>query len=244
MGLSKKLTNKQKRFAEALVFDTENKTAGEIAKEVGYKVPIVSASKLQNHNLYPLVTEYIEKLQKEKIEKTKNTFYNILSKFNKTFDYVQQQIKSELSRRRTSQASNLMNQTRPLIQQFKNMIEGQNAAIKVYLAEESRPYQTGFYKIGMTKKDDVEERRTYTDNPYGINYICVVEYIPNHNLNLEKTLHQFFNHYSTKSEVKHGSTEWFQFKNRKTIIKAFLKVSRYLLNRHECKHLIKYERMD
>ena len=244
MGLSKRLTNKQKRFAEALVFDTENKTAKKIAEEIGYGSPSVRASELQNPNRFPLVVKYIQELQEKKAQITKNTFYNILSKFNKTFDYVQQQIKYELSRRRTSQASNLMNQTRPLIQQFKNMIEGQNAAIKVYLAEESRPYQTGFYKIGMTKKDDVEERRTYTDNPYGINYICVVEYIPNHNLNLEKTLHQFFNHYSTKSEVKHGSTEWFQFKNRKTIIKAFLKVSRYLLNRHECKHLIKYERMD
>lgn len=240
MGLSKRLTNKQKRFAEALVFNAENKTASEIAKEVGYGTPSVRASELQNPNCFPLVTQYIQKLQQEKIQFTKNAFYNILHKFNETFTHIQKQTKYELSRGRTSQASNLMNQTRPLVQQFKQMIEGQNSVIKVYLAEENRPHQTGFYKIGMTKKDDVEDRRTYTDNPYGINYICFIEYIPNYGLNLEKTLHKFFVRYSTKSEVKNGSTEWFQFKNRKTVVKAFIKASQCLLHRYECKHLIKY----
>lgn len=243
MGLSKKLTPKQKRFAEALVFDTENKTAGEIAKEVGYKVPIVSASKLQNHNLYPLVTEYIEKLQNEKIEDTKNQFYHILYKFNETFDRIQKQAEREMLRGRTNYAASLMTKTRPLVQQFKQIMEGQNSPIKVYLAEENRPYHTGYYKIGMTKKEDVEDRRTYTDNPYGINYICIVEYVPNQGFHLEKTLHQFFIKYSTKLEIENGSTEWFKFNNKRAIVKAFLKVSRYLLNRYECKHLIKYEKI-
>ncbi|MEL0176687.1 MAG: GIY-YIG nuclease family protein [Pelagibacteraceae bacterium] len=239
MGRHKHLTPKQKSFAEALVFNSENKTASQIAEDVGYGSPNIRASELQNPDKYPLVVEYIKKLNAQKMDYTKEKFYFVLEKFNETFDHIQNAARRELSMRRTSYAASLMTQSRPVIQKFKQMVDQQNDPIKVYLAEENRPFTTGFYKIGRTTRDDVEDRRTFTDNPFGINYIAFVDYVPEQNFNLEKTLHQYFKKYSTKSLIEHGSTEWFQFKKKETILKAFVKASKIYLCQFECKHLIK-----
>jgi len=106
--------------------------------------------------------------------------------------------------------------------------------IKVYLAEEQRPYSTNHYKIGMTTQQTVEDRMNPTDNPYGLNYICFVEYSVNNGFNLEKTLQGFFKFYSTKKIKSSGSSEWFYFKNRKSIVKHFKKISSILCNKYDC----------
>ena len=106
--------------------------------------------------------------------------------------------------------------------------------IKVYLAEEQRPYSTNHYKIGMTIQQNVEDRMNPTDNPYGLNYICFVEYDSKEGFNLEKTLQGFFKFYSTKKIKSSGSSEWFHFRNRKSIIKHFKKISSFLCNKYSC----------
>jgi len=236
MGLKKRLTNKQKRFAQELVFNLGTRNVADVAKDVGYGSPAVRASELQNHKKYPLVVEYIKKLEQEKIKEVRKNFYQNLEEFNHLFKGMNQQIRQNLWQGRTRDYVSVFKRMEPVVYHYKQMVIGQTNPIKVYLAEENRPHHTGFFKIGMTKQEDVESRRTYTDNPFGVNYICYFEYIPSQNFNLEKTLHQFFKKFSTKQKIKNGSTEWFQFKNRNVIIKAFMKMSKYYLNKFRCKY--------
>ena len=236
MSQQKRLTDKQKRFAQELVFNLGTRNMTDVAKDVGYGTPAVRASELQNPKKFPLVVEYIKELEQEKIKEVRENFYKNLNEFNDLFERMNHQLKCKLWQGRTKDYISIFKKMEPVVYQYKQMVLGQTEPIKVYLAEENRPYHTGFFKIGMTKHEDVESRRTYTDNPFGVNYICYFEYIPNDNFNLEKTLHRFFKKFSTKQNVKNGSKEWFQFKNRKIIIKAFMKVSKYYLNKFRCKY--------
>jgi len=60
------LTQKQKKFAELYVWDRGKKTLSQCAFEAGYKNrPSETASDLRNPRKYPLVCEYIRKLEKE-----------------------------------------------------------------------------------------------------------------------------------------------------------------------------------
>lgn len=236
MSQQKRLTDKQKRFAQELVFNLGTRNMADVAKDVGYGTPAVRASELQNPKKFPLVVEYIKELEQEKIKEVRENFYQNLNEFNDLFKRMNHQLRCKLWQGRTKDYISIFKKMEPVVYQYKQMVLGQTEPIKVYLAEENRPYHTGFFKIGMTKHEDVESRRTYTDNPFGVNYICYFEYIPNDNFNLEKTLHRFFKKFSTKQNVKNGSKEWFQFKNRKIIIKAFMKVSKYYLNKFRCKY--------
>ena len=67
MGLPKLLTEQQKKFAELLVYNEGRKTPTECAKEAGYAEGSchVTASKLRNPNLYPLVVKYIGEIRTE-----------------------------------------------------------------------------------------------------------------------------------------------------------------------------------
>ena len=83
MGLPKRLTDKQIKFANLIVSEEGRKTATECAIEAGYdsNSAYVSASKLQNPTLYPLVSQYIGRLKSEKIKKydvTKESHYGEL----------------------------------------------------------------------------------------------------------------------------------------------------------------------
>ena len=80
MGLPKRLTEKQIKFANLVVSEEGRKTNTECAVEAGYdeNSAYVSASKLQNPLLYPLVTQYIGRLRAEKIKK-----YDILLHLSK-----------------------------------------------------------------------------------------------------------------------------------------------------------------
>ena len=70
-GVPKKLTEKQIKFAKALVFNETRLTPRECAIEAGYdpESSHVRASELRNPKLYPLVVKYIGDLREE-VQKT------------------------------------------------------------------------------------------------------------------------------------------------------------------------------
>ena len=71
MGLPKRLTEMQKRFAEYLVFNEGRTTGADAAIAAGYseKRARVEASELQNPKLSPLVVQYIGALREENLKK-------------------------------------------------------------------------------------------------------------------------------------------------------------------------------
>ena len=76
MGVPKRLTEMQKRFAEYLVFNEGRTTGSEAAVAAGYsKIRCrQEASELQNPRLSPLVVQYIGKLREEKLKKFEVTY--------------------------------------------------------------------------------------------------------------------------------------------------------------------------
>ena len=76
MGLPKRLTEMQKRFAEYLVFNEGRTTGAEAAVAAGYseKRCRQEASELQNPRLSPLVVQYIGSLREEKLRKYEVTY--------------------------------------------------------------------------------------------------------------------------------------------------------------------------
>ena len=76
MGVPKRLTEMQKRFAEYLVFNEGRTTGADAAIAAGYseKRARVEASELQNHRLSPLVVQYIGSLREEKLKKYEVTY--------------------------------------------------------------------------------------------------------------------------------------------------------------------------
>ena len=70
MGVPAKLTEKQIKFAELLVFNEGRKSPSECAFEAGYKTrPRQAASELRNPKISPLVVRYIGELRAEVQEK-------------------------------------------------------------------------------------------------------------------------------------------------------------------------------
>jgi hypothetical protein len=78
MGLPKRLTEMQKRFAEVLVFGTENGpvTKTEAALIAGYSKDRArqEGSELTNPKQFPLVVQYIGNLKEEKLKKYEVTY--------------------------------------------------------------------------------------------------------------------------------------------------------------------------
>ena len=76
MGVPKRLTEMQKRFAEYLVFNEGRTTAKEAALEAGYssKRARQEGSELQNPRLSPLVVQYTGGLREEKLKKYEVTY--------------------------------------------------------------------------------------------------------------------------------------------------------------------------
>jgi len=88
MGLPKKLTEMQMKFAHELVTNEGRKTATECAIAAGYSsdAAVVSASKLQNVKAYPLVVQYIGQLRDEYQKKYDVTFGRHISELAKLRD--------------------------------------------------------------------------------------------------------------------------------------------------------------
>jgi phage terminase small subunit len=85
MGLPKRLTERQIKFAYELVTNDGKMNGKEAAVAAGYSRDraSVTASELQNVNIYPLVCEYIEKLRTEKSEQNKLMLRDNLFKLNR-----------------------------------------------------------------------------------------------------------------------------------------------------------------
>ena len=76
MGVPKRLTEMQKRFAEYIVFNEGRTTGADAAIAACYseKRARVEASELQNPRLSPLVVQYIGALREEKLKKFEVTY--------------------------------------------------------------------------------------------------------------------------------------------------------------------------
>jgi|TARA_R110002020_G_scaffold337500_1_gene552963 hypothetical protein len=88
MGVPKRLTEKQIKFANLIVTEEGKKTDSECAIEAGYKPDgaYVCASRLQNPALYPLVTQYIGRLRAEKLKKYDITYEKHLAELGRIRD--------------------------------------------------------------------------------------------------------------------------------------------------------------
>jgi len=88
MSVPKRLTEKQIKFANLIVTEEGRKTDSECAIAAGYEPnsAYVSASKLQNPSLYPLVTQYIGRLRAEKLKKYDITYEKHLAELGKIRD--------------------------------------------------------------------------------------------------------------------------------------------------------------
>ena len=88
MGLPKKLTEQQIKFANLLISEQGRKTATQCAIEAGYAKDSArqAASKLQNPKLYPLVVQYIGELREEWQQQYEVTFANHISELGKLRD--------------------------------------------------------------------------------------------------------------------------------------------------------------
>ena len=85
MGLPKKLTDQQMKFAYELVTNEGRKTATECAVDAGFAKDSARsyASKLQNPKLYPLVVKYIGELREEWQKKYEVTYEKHISELGK-----------------------------------------------------------------------------------------------------------------------------------------------------------------
>jgi phage terminase small subunit len=88
MGLPKKLTEQQIKFANLLIAEEGRKTATQCAIEAGYAKESArqAASKLQNPKLYPLVVQYIGELRAEWQKKYEVTFGSHVTELAKLRD--------------------------------------------------------------------------------------------------------------------------------------------------------------
>ncbi|MEY3810902.1 MAG: Terminase small subunit [Pseudomonadota bacterium] len=88
MGVPKRLTEMQMKFAHELVTNEGRKTATECAVAAGYSpdAAVVYASKLQSPKTYPLVVQYIGELRNEYQKKYDVTFQRHISELAKLRD--------------------------------------------------------------------------------------------------------------------------------------------------------------
>ena len=85
MGVPKRLTEMQMKFAHEIVTNEGRKNATECATDAGYTkdTAVVKASQLQNPRLYPLVVKYIGELREEYQKKYAVTFERHISELGK-----------------------------------------------------------------------------------------------------------------------------------------------------------------
>ena len=88
MGLPKKLTEQQIKFANLLIAEEGRMTATQCAIQAGYAKDSArqAASKLQNPKLYPLVVQYIGELRDEWQKKYEVTFGSHITELAKLRD--------------------------------------------------------------------------------------------------------------------------------------------------------------
>ena len=87
-GVPKKLTEQQIKFAQLLVYNEGRMTATDCAKKAGYAEDsaYMHASRLQNEDKYPLVTQYIGELRAELQKKYEITYESHLKELGQLRD--------------------------------------------------------------------------------------------------------------------------------------------------------------
>ena len=85
MGVPKRLTEKQMKFAQLVVSNEGRKTGTECAIEAGYDkdTAYVRASELQSPKKYPLVVKYMGELREEHNKKYGVTYEKHISELGK-----------------------------------------------------------------------------------------------------------------------------------------------------------------
>ena len=88
MGITKRLTEQQMKFANLIVAEEGRKTATQCAIEAGYAEDSArqAASKLQNPKLYPLVVQYLGEIRAEWQKKYDVTFGSHITELAKLRD--------------------------------------------------------------------------------------------------------------------------------------------------------------
>ena len=88
MGVPKRLTEKQMKFAELVVSNEGRKTGTECALEAGYEPERarITASELKSPKKYPLVVKYIGELREEYQKKYEVTFERHITELGKLRD--------------------------------------------------------------------------------------------------------------------------------------------------------------
>jgi len=88
MGVPKRLTPMQMKFAELLVYNEGRLTATECARQAGYEEDRarITAAELRNPNTYPLVAKYIGELREEIQKKYEVTFENHITELARLRD--------------------------------------------------------------------------------------------------------------------------------------------------------------
>ena len=149
MGVPKKLTEMQMKFAYELVTNEGRKTATECAIAAGYppEAAVVSASKLQNPKVYPLVVQYIGQLRSEYQKKYDVTFERHISELAKLRDNARESkawsaaVNAEVARGKAAglyveqkiirtgsltdlTAEQLENRMKEIIQEYSPILEG------------------------------------------------------------------------------------------------------------------------
>ena len=238
MTQDKRLTEQQIKFVNELITNEGKITGTQAAVNAGYGKAgaRVRASDLQNPKRFPLVVEHTKKIREEFQKKHELLFNKHIMEFDSIAEQAQQVMKNNLKKGKLRGINNFCKKITPVLR-----LAHAKKTIKVYLAEESSPYSTNHFKIGMTTQENVSDRGKFTDNPFGMNYICYIEYLAANGFNLEKSLHNFFRFYSTNNQTYNGSTEWFFVKNRNKLIKTFKKVGMRLLERKKCMGVFSYE---
>ena len=85
MGVPKRLTEKQMKFAQLIVSNEGRMTGTECATEAGYEPDRarITASELQSPKKYPLVVKYIGEIREEHQKKYAITFERHISELGK-----------------------------------------------------------------------------------------------------------------------------------------------------------------
>ena len=90
MGVPKRLTEQQRKFAELLVYNEGRLSPAEAAYQAGYKTRArQAASEMRNAKYFPLVVTYIGELRREVQEKNQITVERHLTELAKLRDEAQ-----------------------------------------------------------------------------------------------------------------------------------------------------------
>ena len=183
MGLPKKLTEMQMKFAHELITNEGRLTATECAINAGYEKDsaVVRASELQNPKRYPLVVQYIGELREEYQKKYGVTFERHISELAKLRDNARESkawsaaVNAEVARGKAAglyveqkiirtgkledlSADELENRLKEIMEEYKPLLEG------VEVKELEEDVKSRQKKIRLGKPQQPKKKEVITVN--------------------------------------------------------------------------------